>query len=163
MTNWKILNELEYNKIWDFVFEKLHFEPHRATTLINLPIPNKCFDISRYYNEGFQDVLYTKLHTSVLFWLKEITNGTRIYALNWQHTCYSLTTDLPFEEDEFGEWLISVFPNGDFIFFVTDSLENGIFGDGINHRISIWGSEIIKVAETNMPSILINSQIGFKD
>lgn len=157
MENWKKINEMESDKLWRFVFENLTFRPYDKANIINLPIPHKTFDISGFYNEGFSEFLYNELHATIHNWFKGITNGTRMYALNWQHDCYSFTTDLPFEKDEFGEWLISAFPNSDYIFFITDAFSNGFFGDGINKKIFIWGKEIINASQVNMPRILSNN------
>lgn len=154
MKNWKILDTIEYNHAWDFVFSKCHFKPYEKQELITLPNPNLCLDISQFYNDGFSEDLYKELHESAHAWFEKISNGKRMYALNWQHDCYSFSTDSPFEKDEFGEWLIPVFPNGDYTFFLTQDFRNGIFADGINFRLLIWGESLIKILEAKMPNML---------
>ncbi len=76
-----------------------------------------------------------------------------MYALNWQHDCYSFLPELPFEKDQFDEWLIPIFPNGDYLFFLTKNFQNGVFADGINLSISIFGKDIIREFEINKPSM----------
>ncbi|WP_164972745.1 DUF2716 domain-containing protein [Lacibacter luteus] len=154
MNNWKILKDVENKKVWDFVFSELHFKPHEEKELITLPLPNKYFDISRFYNDGFVEELYNNLHESAQAWFEKISNGERMFALNWQHDCYSFTADLPFEKDEYNEWLIPVFPNGDYLFFLTNDFKNGIFADGVNFQLLIWGGDIIKAFETKTPDML---------
>lgn len=157
--NWKLLSELKHKQVWDFVYDKLLFRPTNddEKELIILPHPNKCFDISNFYNKGFIEELYDDLHISILLWFDRISNHKRMYALNWQHECYSFDVDLPFEKNEFDEWLVPVFPNGDYIFFLTGDFQNGIFADGINLTLSLWGGEVIKALEYKTPKILTQS------
>lgn len=155
MSNWNVLSESEYNKAWDFVFNNLDFKPHEKK-VINFATPNICFDISNFYNHGFSEGLYDNLHESALQWFKEIYGGTKMYALNWQHDCYSFDPNFPFEKDGVGEWLIPVFPNGDYLFFLTSDFNNGIFSDGINLTFSLWGEDLLKVFEFGETMMLIN-------
>ena len=80
-----------------------------------------------------------------------------MYALDWQHDCYAFDPILPFERNEFDDWLISIFPNGDYLFFLTSNFQNGIFADGINLKISFWGNEMLQALEANKPRILEKS------
>lgn len=153
MNNWQLLNDLEYAKAWNFLYEELHFSPFESYLII-LPDPKKDFDISKYYDDGFSQELYDDLHKDALFWLKKVSKGKRIFALNWQHDCYSFNTDLPFEKDEFDEWLVPVFPNGDYIFFMTNDFSSGIFADGINLKLSIWGEALMRAFECKKPEML---------
>ncbi len=155
MSNWIAISESEYNKVWDFVFNNLDFKPHEKK-VINLTTPNICFDISSFYNDGFREELYDNLNESALQWFKNVYSGIKMYALNWQHDCYSFNPNFPFEKDEFEEWLIPVFPNGDYLFFLTSDFNNGIFADGINLKFSLWGEDLIKAFEFIKPMILVH-------
>lgn len=160
MTNWKILDNSEYDRAWKFVYEDLSFKPNAEfERLITIPFPNKCYDISKFYNEGFSEQLYDNLHQCAVNYFNRIAKGKRLLALNWQHECYSFDPRLPFETDKFGEWLISVFPNGDYIFFLTKAFRDGIFADGLNLTISFFGEDMIKEIESKQPEILIKSKI----
>ncbi|MBX3254202.1 MAG: DUF2716 domain-containing protein [Chitinophagaceae bacterium] len=158
MKNWKLLSDSEM-QVWDFIYNKLDFKPTMdKENLIILPAPSQCFDISQFYNEGFNEYLYDDLHKSSMSWFETISEGKRIYALNWQHDCYSFTTKLPFEKNEFGEWLISIFPNGDYIFFLSSDLNNGVFADGINCRLSFFGKTMMKAIKLNVAKIVVKSK-----
>ncbi len=157
MNNWKKINDMEHNKLWSFIYDNLHFYPYGKKNLIDLPKPNRCFDISNFYNDGFRDDLYEDLHRVALLWFEKISKGERMYALDWQHDCYSYRADLLFEKNEYDEWLIPIFPNGDYLFFLTSDYKNGVFADGINFRLSIWGGDIVQAVETQMPDILVRS------
>jgi Protein of unknown function (DUF2716) len=155
MNNWQQLTDLEYKQTWDFVYDKLRFNPrNEKEDLIHIPSPSKYFDIARFYDDGFSEKLYDNLHDSALSWFKKISKGNRMYALNWQHDCFSFAPDLPFEKDEFDEWKIPVFPNGDFLFFLTKNFKNGIFANGINLSLILWGMDIIDALEFETPDIL---------
>jgi hypothetical protein len=80
-----------------------------------------------------------------------------IWVTSWQHELYSFNPDLPFELDEFDEWLEPALPNGDYSFFLTKDYKNGIFGDGINFRLAFFGDKILSCLSKNMPSLLQKS------
>ncbi len=156
MNNWQQLNDEENIKTWNFIYNEMKFKPvtEDLKSLINLPTPCRIVDISNYYNEGFDETLYDELHEYAHFWFNKISQGKKLYALNWKHESYSFFSDLPFEKNEFDEWIISIFPNGDYIFFLTSDFKNGIFADGINLSLSFWGVEIMEVIQSRMPRIL---------
>jgi hypothetical protein len=153
MGNWKLLEPEKYKLIWDFIYDVLLFTPNKDNNaLIKLPYPNRYYDISKFYNEGFSDEYYDDLHVKTL---KIFSREKVIYALNWQHDCYSFNPNKPFELNEFNEWLIPVFPNGDYLFFLTENLDNGIFADGINKSVSIYGKYFLDAFELVSPKIFL--------
>jgi hypothetical protein len=154
MENWKKLDDLDERNAWGFITNKLNFQPYNKECIVRLPSPNKVFEISKYYDEGFNEELYSNLHESILSLFKKIAKGGRMYALNWQHDCYSFSPYLLFEKDEFDEWLVPVFPNGDYLFFLTEDFDNGIFADGVNLKFSIWGENIVTALEYEVPIML---------
>ncbi len=157
MSNWQILSNKESSLAWDYIHTTMKFRPRETGQLIELPPPFKCYNISQYYNTGFSEDYYDDLHKKAVPVFRLITNrDERILALNWQHDCYSFDPRLEFEKDEFGEWLISVFPNGDYVFFLTQNFRNGIFGDGINLSLSLFGKELTEAFKVYCPQILNN-------
>lgn len=155
MKNWAVLSEPEYKLSWDFIYDCLQFHPNDENQeLIALPFPSRCFDISTYYNDGFREELYEDLHECALKWFKQICDGKRLFALDWQHDCYSFDCYLPFEKDEFGEWLVPVFPNGDYLFFLTNDFRNGVFADGINLKMSFWGEDMMGIVKSIKSDLL---------
>lgn len=157
MANWAILEAGDLRNCWDFIYENLQFKPHAGENeQIQLPTPNLSFDISNYYNDGYREDLYLDLHKKARSWFQEISKNRIMYAVVWQHEGFSFNPDLVFEVDEFDEWLVPVFPNGDYTFFLTGDFLNGIFADGIHLIIRIWGVDIIEAFKKNTPSILDN-------
>jgi hypothetical protein len=63
-----------------------------------------------------------------------------------------------FELDEFNDWLIPLFPNGDYTFFLTSDFKNILFADGINFTISFAGEDIVQEVKSLAINIL-NKQI----
>ncbi len=154
MQNWKKLDKVEKNNLWDYISSKLSFNPRNSeNTIIPKELLYKCYDISSHYNENFKLENYDELHDYTLN-LFRILSSKKVYALDWMHDCFVFDPNLPFELDEFEEWLISVFPNGDFVFFITENLENIIFADGINSKIYFLGREIVEFLKLNRPKIL---------
>jgi len=132
----------------------LQFKPH-GEPIIQLSPPSETKSIEELFDEGSQESLYDDLHDKMRTVFQEITiEGERILALNWQHDCYSFDPRLPFEKDEFDEWLISVFPNGDHIFFLTGDFKNIYYGDGIHKTISISGDSLLEAVAHYRPLIL---------
>ena len=149
--NWKVFEPKTYNRVWSFIYEQLQFKPHSEPT-IQLPSPFETKSIEEFFDKGFQESLYDNLHGKMKAVFQEITTeGERMMALNWQHDCYSFDPRLPFEKDEFDEWLISVFPNGDHIFFLTQDFQNIYYGNGIRKVISMSGSKLLEAISRHEP------------
>ena len=153
MMNWNPLKEEDEKNAWHFIYEVLLFSPYN-TEKVGFPnLPSVKFDISKYCNEGFQEKYFDDLHSKAIHALKEIAGNNLIFALNFQHQSYSFNPNLPFEKDEFGEWFIPFFPNGDNVFFFTTDFKNGAFCDGLKEEIFLFGENIIAAFEKNQPLI----------
>lgn len=151
--NWTPLTEEDEKNAWRFIYETLLFTPHAVEKVVFPKLSSVRYNISKYYNEGFKEDYYDDLHSKAIDAFKEITANNLIFALNFQHQSYSFNPQLPFEKDEFGEWLIPFFPNGDYVFFLTADLKSGAFCDGINGEIFLLGEKIIAAFEKNRPLI----------
>jgi hypothetical protein len=161
MKNWIELDDEHtwtwYDKLWDFMDDKLKFQPYNENQdcIITPLSPCKCFDISEFFREDYSD----DLELCMIEWFKIISKGKRMYALNWQHVTYSFDPNLQFERDKFSQWLAPAFPNGDLLCFLNDDLTDGVFGDGWNYRIIIWGENLIKAFETIKPKMLLKARV----
>jgi Protein of unknown function (DUF2716) len=165
MNNWKILSEVEYNRAWDYIFDELNFNPspYEAKKFDNLPIPNLWFDTASIFDGIFTKNDFDELNTIALNLLQKIANNKSIYALDWQHECFSFNPNLPFDRFENKTWGIPFLPDGDSTFFLTNDLSNGVFGDGINLQMCFWGDELLNAFENiNTPKILSNQMTTFK-
>lgn len=158
MNNWSLLEQKQYDDAWNFVYDVLQFRPRVGSELLHLPQPNIVFTIEEYYDAGFREDYYSDLHVKIHKIFQLLTRqGERIIALNWQHDCYSFDPRIEFERDEFDEWLIPVFPNGDYIFFLKEDYSNGVFGDGLHLSLSFYGKELVEALSVHKPIILIDA------
>ncbi len=155
MKNWIKLNEVEYNEIFNFLDSIITFRPHAENNIVNLPMPNKVFDVSKNLGTGNSEEIYNDLHNKVLSTLQEITpQGDYVYALDWQHDCYLFDPFKEIDINEFEEWLVSPFPNGDIVFFITKDRKNFYVADGIKMTIYISGENLINQFLKQRPLIL---------
>jgi len=154
MNNWSLLDDDINSLIWDYIYEVLLFRPYSKNDVVSLKKPMQCFDISKYYGAGFDEALYDDLHEKTTCIFKEIvSNDEVIYALSWQHQGYTFSPFLPFEKDDFDEWYIPVFANGDFNFFLTKDRENGVFADGISMKVYVFGNQAINSLKKSPPKM----------
>ena len=161
MENWKILDDQVADAAWRFIFSELHFSPyiHEKKITVGSAFPNTTFDISKFYNGGFSEQAYEELHKVSIWWFKDIAVNERVFALKWQQTSFSFTPSLPFELDEFGEWFVPMFPNGDYEFFLSPDFCNGIFADGISFKITFWGRKMIDSLKIHFPTMFTGNEV----
>jgi hypothetical protein len=161
MKNWKVLNEKLDDKLWDFAYDKLAFNARNENQefIITPPPPCKSFDTSSFFGDNYSQELCDDLEICMNEWFKIISKGRRMYALNWQHDTYSFDPNLPFERDKFDRWLAPAFPCRDLLCFLNDELTDGVFGDGWNGRIIIWGDNLLKAFETIKPKMLLKARV----
>lgn len=158
MGNWEQLEQYAYDKVLDNIYSQMLFNPNQPEgRLISLPQPHLCFNIAEFYNEGFNEDLYDDLHACAKSWFKYVSGGERLYAVSWQHDGYSFSADEEYQRDEFGEWLVPVFPNGDYLFFLTKDFQHGIFADGIGLTISLFGKDMLEAFNKRKAAILTAS------
>lgn len=161
MSNWNPLPEEENKSLWDTANSKLGFAigiNGRAT--VAPPAPYKEYDISRFYGADTVTVLIEDLTEKLQEIFKNTTKENELlYALNWKGGGYAFDPRKPFEKDEFEEWLVPAFPNGDYTFFVTTDFMNGIFGDGITGKMTFFGEAVIEALQKNMPDLLKETKV----
>jgi hypothetical protein len=89
-----------------------------------------------------------------LFAFQELTNDNEyFYALDWNHPCYWVNSFLEFPRDEFNEWIIPIFPDGDYYFFIQKDFNWGFFGHPWEGTITLFGKELIQAIEKNKPKM----------
>ncbi|MGR6899512.1 DUF2716 domain-containing protein [Rummeliibacillus sp. BSL5] len=153
MKNWVPLLEKEMGQIWDRIYNDFEFEPSTSIfPSFNVPHPYITYNVSGYFGDSSDLSAYDDLEEKVLDVFKECTIlGEYILALDWQHECYWINPRLEFERDEFGEWVIPIFPNGDYYFFIQKDFMWGILGHPWENSITIFGKELIDAFNKNKP------------
>jgi hypothetical protein len=143
MINFKPLNQDEYNEVWDKLYELFHFTPSiDHFPAITTDRPQLKFDIKNCFSKDFPldklEELAVKLFVSVS------KPGEKLYALDWQHDCYDFDPRAEMDRDEFDEWIVPVFPNGDYYIFVTKDFNNMWFGHPWEKTITLVGQDIVQ-------------------
>lgn len=156
--NWMEYTDEEYAKIWDRIDSKLKFSPSDSTfPSFKVPSPFVTYDISHYFGESIELNVLADLEDKALQVFKENTASNEyIMALDWQHECYWVNPHLEFERNEFDEWIIPVFPNGDYYFFIQKDIKWGYLGHPWEQSITIFGKELIESFERNKPEMFQN-------
>jgi hypothetical protein len=144
--NWNRIHEGEVIQKWQEIDRHFGFDPYRASApILAYPsIRHKIIDTSNHLDAGFTLVYHQRLHNVARSCFQAIADQKLLFAFNWQHECYEFNPFLPFETDEFDEWLAPVFPNGDYIFFFNHDFSEGLFVDGIHFKIHAWGSRMVE-------------------
>lgn len=158
-----INNTPEYDKIWNFVYNELGFAPsskYRGHSF-DVPLP---FQIGRSYSvyavENMTDGQLDLLGDTIRRIFVRLTKaGQRIYALDWQHSSFLYDPRDPSEQQSCvvkdagymgGEYFADFpdfYPDGDYCFFIDESLEFGYLGHPWRQEIWIFGSSLIKEIE----------------
>lgn len=139
------------------LYRKFKFKPSITKfPSFKVPKPFIIYDISRYYNwlkelDEFK-MLYSNLEEKSLLAFQELTKEDEyFYALDWQHTCYWVNPFLEFPRDEFNEWLVPIFPDGDYYFFLQKEFKWGLLGHPWEKTIAIFGEDLIQAFEKHKP------------
>ncbi|CAM4190958.1 hypothetical protein BAMA111019_11320 [Bacillus manliponensis] len=162
MKNWIELSEQEYETIWNTIYTVFQFTPSTsAFPSFEVPSPFVIYDVSPYLDwsgelEELKE-LYCDLENNSLIVFKELAGKDEyFYALNWQHDCYWVNPFLDFPKDEFDEWLVPPFPNGDYYFFLHKDFKWGYLGHPWEETIKIFGEELIQAFDKYKPMMFQN-------
>jgi hypothetical protein len=146
---WKTLDDIEAREVWDSFYDLFKFNPSihpENFPGISEPSPSITFEISRDF--GDEDKI-ADLERKVLVGLRsQLSKNERIYALDWQHPCYSFYPNL-----EFTEWYVPALPNGDYYIFVSEDFSFGVFGHPWEWTSCVWGKGLISYFESNTPDL----------
>lgn len=153
MENWLELSETEYEQVWDHIYDQLKFKPSMSKfPSFKVPTPFITYDISLYFGESEDMDAYEDLEEKALLVFQEINSKDEyIYALDWQHDGYWINPHLEFPKNEFNEWMVPIFPNGDYYFFVHKEFKWGYLGHPWERSITLFGEQLIKGFEKHKP------------
>lgn len=145
MKNWIPFTEQEEDQIWNRLSRNFKFEPSTSNfPSFEVPHPFITYDISDFFGESADLEAFDNLEEKALDAFKEsILDDEYILALDWQHECYWVNPHLEFERDEWGEWKIPFFPNGDYYFFIQKDFKFGFLGHPWERSITVFGKELI--------------------
>ena len=149
---WKELDNNSYNEVWDKFNKELDFNPYGShDKAIHTEYPILKYNIKRLFNPEFD---ISKMENYALELFQAITEpGEKMYALDWQHPAYEFDPRGEMERDEFGEWKVPIFPNGDYYIFLTQDFQNVWFGHPWEPSITLIGKKLIDLAKQGTTSI----------
>ena len=153
--NWITLSSKEKDQIWNKVYKKFKFKPSVSKyPSFKVPQPFITYSVSDYVGDSIDLTAYNDLEEKALLAFKELTlSDEYILALDWQHECYWVNTHIPFEKNQFGEWTVPIFPNGDYYFFVEKDFKWGYLGHPWEQSITIFGEELISTFKNHRPNM----------
>ncbi len=157
LPTWEALHypSKEDDTAWNFMDQTLQFQPsvqHRPG--IVEPIPSLTYDIGHIYtvNETQARLLEDDLNQKTLAALQVCTGpDERLYALDWQHTCYWFYPHRPFDADKAEAWGVPVLPNGDYYIFLAEDFRFGIFGHPWEQTMCIFGQPLLDAYSRSRP------------
>jgi hypothetical protein len=143
MTNFKQLEQKEYDEVWDKFYALFHFNPSVSHfPAIKTSKPQLKLDIKSCFSPNYP---VDQLEQFAINLFNKISNdGDRLYALNWHHDCYDFDPKKQMDKNEFGEWIVPVLPNGDYYIFLTKDFGNIWFGHPWEQTIALIGDSIVK-------------------
>jgi len=141
--NFRTLDPEEYDKVWNKFNNSFDFKPSsNIFPAIKTTMPQLKLDIKAYFSSDYP---FNKLEQLALDLFDKLSKpGDRLYALDWQHECYDFDPRQEMDRNEFGEWIIPIFPNGDYYIFLTKDFDNIWFGHPWEQTITLIGNEIVK-------------------
>jgi hypothetical protein len=71
-----------------------------------------------------------------------------MFALDWQHTCWSFDPHATFEN-----WEVPLIPNGDYCLFLAPQLEWGWLGHPWEQSICVFGEPLLHTLLANPPAL----------
>ncbi|MFT8321110.1 MAG: DUF2716 domain-containing protein [Bacillus sp. (in: firmicutes)] len=156
MNNWTMLSTNQNDLLWEIVSARIRFRPSikksRFLKPFQVPEPFIVYDISSYYDNKEADKLINDLENKTWKVFLECTLvNEKIYALDYQHPGYLVDPRKPMDRNEFNEWIVPVFPNGDYYFFFQENFEWGILGHPWRKEMTIFGEKLIDSYKKHMP------------
>lgn len=156
---------LEYNRIWDMVYEKLKFNPSckydTTNHPMNVPLPFQIsgnyavYGINKFTHEqmDFTEKIIREVFVSVT------SEGQRMYALDWQHSAFIFDPRNEREQKSFWKeddrywgggynaYFPSFLPDGDYYFFIDEFFQFGYLGHPWRQEIWVFGDKLIEKIE----------------
>lgn len=148
----------EYDLVWNKVYEKLKFKPvyDRGHSLhANLPFEIQG-DFAVYGIEKMTDSQIDAMEKNIKKIFVEVTEkGNRMYALDWQHSVFLFDPRKKEEQKSFWKednnyfgggynvYFPSLYPDGDYHFFIDESFEFGYLGHPWRQEIWVFGDKLI--------------------
>ena len=158
---WIPIDGEEYDELWDAFYEKFAFRPSVKSAEwpgIQEPLDSRTFSIRSFWQLSSTkfDRQEKEMNSWGLSLLRNSVDGESdwLYVLDWQHTCYRFFPWKSFDLDEFGNWPVSFYPDGDYSIFLGKEFEWVIFGHPWEETICFIGQCVLDELEKGTPEVL---------
>jgi hypothetical protein len=140
MVAWKRLSEDEEDYVWGEFYKKFKFLPSvKASKWPGIAEPRS--SITYKFSPTIEEEGLKELNRRALKAFKTcFPRGERMFALNWQHLCYSLDP-----HKRFHRWPFTIYPDGEYYIFLARDFSLGIFGHPWERTLCVFGERLIKV------------------
>ncbi|UNN05307.1 DUF2716 domain-containing protein [Rhodococcus opacus] len=162
---WSKLEKAERDSWWSTFNSKFDFrpgskgDPHPG---IVEPTPSVTFNLDINMTTDDFRRHYDRLNSEVLLGFRSVfPKGVEMIALDWQHPGYKF---FPFENGnpEDVEWVVPIYPNGDYYSFFLQDLSEGTFGHPWQRTICIFGPKLTSTLGVSLRSWLQPVRINGK-
>lgn len=159
MSAWKELAEQEEDAAWAAFCQRFKFrqgvQPSDWPGILE-PVQSVTYDIGHAFAEG--PVAYRRITNDLGAKLIDalrrcVSPGATIFALDWQHPCYSFEPHGDFKFEGEGDWPVHPLPNGDYYIFVARDMEFGVFGHPWEGTMCLFGQRLIDAFAANPPEL----------
>lgn len=163
-----ILNDEQYKKVWNRVYNELKFYPkcadRNSKTIIPPFVINKAFVVYGIENTSYNETEKMDLLISKAL-IKCTKPGERIYALDWQHASFLydprkadeqqsiFVSDKRYLGGGYNVYFPNYYPNGDYHFFISEDFRFGYLSHPWRKEVWVFGDELIEEFEEFYKSI----------
>ncbi len=158
----------EYDRVWSKIDDELKFTPTTDTSVTPFEISE---EHAVYKVDGMTVEQINALDDAIMEIFADILeDGARMYALEWQSSGLLFDPRNKNEQQSFWKedsrfgnlgggyyvYFPSLYPNGDYYFFIDEHFRFGYLGHPWRHEIWVWGRDLIDRIDE------ISDAIGFK-
>lgn len=165
-----VLDHLQiYDEIWDWIYKTLHFRPSGLDNSHDFPY-GPPFTIPFFHAVyGIEHMTETQLDTMDELvqqaFLHVTREGQRLFALNWQHSCFlydprnideqksEWVEDGRYPQGGYHAFFPPVYPDGDYYFFIDEDLQFGYLGHPWREEVWIFGEGLVQEFEKIYPQL----------
>ncbi|MGO1059230.1 DUF2716 domain-containing protein [Planococcus sp. FY231025] len=153
MENWQELSAEENHFVWERVYNEFYFEPS-IHVFPGFQVPKPFITYNIFSLADFEKNLesFADLEAKVR-WVFQglIAPDEYIYALDWQHAGYRMNPHLEMRRNEWNEWLVPLYPDGDYYFYLQKDFEWGYLGHPWEGTITLFGEKLLERFEKHRP------------
>lgn len=155
-TAWAELERETEDKVWNRFYEEFSFkasvDPANWPGIVE-PTPSVTYSIATLYNETHFWQWGNDVHQKALAAFRHcVSPEQKLYVLDWQHSCYSFWPHGTIEANDFEQWCVPVFPDGEHNIFLAEDFSFGTFGHPWEQTICVFGQSLIDEFERDRPT-----------